>query len=161
LVFPAEFESGAGERVVAPLSGGMALGEVGGVGGDLVGDDADFDIVAIGQAEVFFRRDVAEHGGAEPADHRGADGRGDVVIAGGDVGGERARACRRAPRRTIRAACHVLVDLVHRHVAGAFDHDLDTPCSQAIGEFAEDIELGELRFVVGVGDGAGAQAVAE
>ena len=47
----------------------MAFGEVGGVGGELVGDDAGFDVVAIGQAQVLFRRDVAEHRRAEPADH--------------------------------------------------------------------------------------------
>ncbi len=33
LVLPAEVEPGAAERVVAQLRGGMALGEVGGVGG--------------------------------------------------------------------------------------------------------------------------------
>jgi hypothetical protein len=48
LVFPAEFESrGRGRRrggVRAFI--GVAFGEVGGVGGELVGDDADFDVVA-------------------------------------------------------------------------------------------------------------------
>jgi hypothetical protein len=51
----------------------VALAEVGGVGGDLVGDDADLDVVAVGQAEMLLRRDVAQHGAAEPADHGGAD----------------------------------------------------------------------------------------
>jgi hypothetical protein len=52
----------------------VALGEVGGVGGDLVGDDALLHVVAVGQAEVLLGRDVAEHRRAEAADHRGADG---------------------------------------------------------------------------------------
>ena len=40
LVFPAEFEARLGQRVVADLRAGMAFGQVGGMGGDLVGDDA-------------------------------------------------------------------------------------------------------------------------
>ena len=70
---PAEFEARAAQRIVAQLRGRVALGEIGGVGGDIVGDDAVFHIVPVGQAEMLLRRDVAEHRGAEPADHRGAD----------------------------------------------------------------------------------------
>ena len=51
----------------------MALGKVGGMGGELVGDDADLDVVAIGKAEVLLGRDVAKHRRSEPADHRRAD----------------------------------------------------------------------------------------
>ena len=79
------FES-ALSRAWAP---GCALGEVGGVRRDLVGDDALLDVVAVGQPEVLLRRHVAQHRGAEPADHRGADGAGDVVVAGRDVGRQR------------------------------------------------------------------------
>lgn len=73
LVLPAEVETGARYRVIADLRGRMALGEVGGVGRDPVGDDAGLDVVAVRQAEMLLRRDVAEHGAAEPADHRRAD----------------------------------------------------------------------------------------
>ena len=51
----------------------MALGQVGRVRGDLVGDDAGLHVVAVRQAQVFLRRDVAEHRRAVPADHRRAD----------------------------------------------------------------------------------------
>ena len=37
LVLPAELEARLGQCIVADLCTGMALGEVGGVGGDLVG----------------------------------------------------------------------------------------------------------------------------
>src|SRR3546814_3209485 len=55
----------------------------------LVGDDADLHIVAVGQAEMLLGRDVAKHRGAVPADLRGADAAGDMVVARRDVGGER------------------------------------------------------------------------
>jgi hypothetical protein len=73
LVLPAELEARRRQRVVAQPARRVALGEVGGVRGDLVGDDADLDVVAVGQAEMLLRRDVAEHRRAEPADHRRAD----------------------------------------------------------------------------------------
>lgn len=47
LVLPAEFEAGEGQGVIAFLRAGMAFGEVSGVGGDFIGDDAGFHIVAV------------------------------------------------------------------------------------------------------------------
>src|SRR3990170_407250 len=52
LVFPAEFEACLGQRVVAYLRAGMPLGEVGGMRGDLVGDDAFLHIVLVRQSQV-------------------------------------------------------------------------------------------------------------
>ena len=66
LVAPAEIEARLGQRVVADLGGRVALGEIGGVRGELVGHHAHLHIVAVGQAEVLLGRDVAEHGGAVP-----------------------------------------------------------------------------------------------
>ena len=37
----------------------MAFREVGGVGGDFVGNQPLFDILFVGQAEMLFRRDIA------------------------------------------------------------------------------------------------------
>src|SRR3546814_21145367 len=77
-------------RVVPQARARMPLGEVGRMGGDLVGDDAVLHVLAVGQAQMLLRRDVAEHRRAEPADHRGADGAGDVVVARRRVGRARA-----------------------------------------------------------------------
>ena len=82
LLLPVEEEAGIAERVVAVARAGAVPRDVGGVGGDLVGDDALADVVGVGQAEVLLGRDVAEHRGSVPADHRRADGAGDVVVAG-------------------------------------------------------------------------------
>src|SRR5438093_1649605 len=85
LVLPAKLEARLAERVVPLARARMALGEVGGVSSDLVGDDTVLDVLAVGQAEMLLGRDVAEHRGAEPSDHRGADRGGDVVVARRDV----------------------------------------------------------------------------
>ena len=55
---------------------------------------------------------------------------------------------------------HVLLDHVQRHVARALVHHLHAFGPGALGEFALHFEFGELRFVVGVGNRAGTQAVA-
>ena len=56
---------------------------------------------------------------------------------------------------------HILLDLVHRHVAGALDHHLAVVRPRLLRQLAKRVELGELGLVIGVGDAAGAQAVAE
>ncbi len=161
LVFPAELEARLADRVVAVLGTGVAFCEIGGVGGELVGDDADLDVVLVGQAEVLLRRNVAEHGAAVPADHGGTDAAGDVVVAGGDVGGEGAEGVEGSLVAPLELLGHVFLDHVHGDVAGTFVHDLATFGPGAGGEFALDFEFAELSLVVGVGDGAGAQAVAD
>ena len=47
------------------------------------------------------------------------------------------------------------------HVAGAFVHHLHALGPGALGEFALHFEFAELRLVVGVGNRAGPQAVAD
>jgi hypothetical protein len=48
-----------------------------------------------------------------------------------------------------------------RNVAGAFDHDLHVMLPGDAGQFAQRLQFGELGFVAGVGQAAGAQAVSE
>ena len=55
------------QAVVAITSTGAMAGEIGGVGGDLVGDHALPYVVRAGQAKVLFWRDIAEHRRAVPA----------------------------------------------------------------------------------------------
>ena len=50
LVVPAELEPGPRQRVVTVLRARMALGQIGGVRGDLVGDHPVLDVLAVGQA---------------------------------------------------------------------------------------------------------------
>src|SRR5439155_25963161 len=106
------------------LRAGMALGEVGGVRGDFVGDDAFSDVLFVGKAEMFFGRDVTEHGGAVPADHGGANRAGDVIVTGRDVGGEWAQGVERRFVAPGELLLHILLDHVHGDVTGAFVHDL-------------------------------------
>ena len=119
------------------------------------------DVLPVGQAQVFLGRDVAQHGRAVPADHGGADGRRDVVVAWRDIGDQRAQRVERRFVAELVFLLHLQLDLVHGNVAGALDHHLHVVLPGLLGQLAQRLQLRELRLVAGVGDAAGAQAVAE
>ena len=84
-----------------------------------------------------------------------------MVVAGSDVGGQRAESIERRFVAFLDLSVHIFLDLVHGHVAGALDEHLHIVAPCDFGEFAEHVEFEELRAVVGVVYGAGAQSVAE
>ena len=129
--------------------------------GDLVGDDAGFHVVAVGQAEVFLRGHVTEHRAAEPPDHRGPDAAGDVVVAGGHVGGQGSERVEGRFVAPLQLLVHVLLDHVHGHMARALVHHLHAHFPRAVGQAALRFEFGELRLIVGVGNGTWAQPVSD
>src|ERR1039458_4402038 len=57
LLFPIELIARIAQRVVAVAGAGASAGDVGGVGGNLISDDAVFYVFFIRQAEMLFRRD--------------------------------------------------------------------------------------------------------
>src|ERR1039457_5741420 len=95
LIFTTKREARPRHGIVPLPRTTRTLGYVGGVSAGLVHDDAGLDILAVGQPEVLLGGDVTKHGGSIPANQRRADGRGDVVVAGRDVGDQIGRAsCR-------------------------------------------------------------------
>ena len=161
LIFPAELEARLRQRVVADLRCRVPLGQIGGVGGDLVGDDAFLDVVPVGQAEMLLGRHIAQHRRTVPANHGSADARGNVIVSRRDVGGERTQGIERRFEAIGQLLFEVLLDELHGNVAGPFDHDLHVMLPGNLGELAEGLQLAELRLVIGIGDGARAQPVAE
>ena len=87
--------------------------------------------------------------------------RGDVVIARRHIGGQRPKRIERRLVAGRQLAVHVFLDLVHRHMAGAFDHHLDVVLLGDLVQFAQRLQFGELGGVIGVGGRAGAQTVAQ
>ena len=84
-----------------------------------------------------------------------------MVVARRDVGGQRPERVERRLAAFGELLVHVLLDQLHRHVAGAFDHGLDVVLPGDLGQLAQRLQLAELRGVVGIGDAARAQAVAQ
>jgi len=67
LVLPTKFKAGFADGVVAILRAGMAFREIGGVSGDLVGDDPSLTSFLLGKPRCSFGRDIAKHRRAVPA----------------------------------------------------------------------------------------------
>ena len=82
-----------------------------------------------------------------------------MVVPGGHVHGQGPERVEGGALAHLLLEVDVLLDLVHRDVPGALDHDLDVVAPGHLGELAQGAQLGELGLVVGVGDGAGAEAV--
>jgi len=110
---------------------------------------------------MFLRRHVAQHGAAEPADHGRTNARGDVIVARGDVGGQRPQRIERRLAAFLELLVHVDLDLVQGHMARPFDHHLAAFFPRDLCQFAERLQFGELRAVVGVGNRAGTQAISQ
>ena len=84
-----------------------------------------------------------------------------MVVAGRHVGRQRSERVERRLAAPLELLLHVLLDEMHGNVARALVHHLDVVLPGDVRELALRLELGELRFVVGVGNRARAQAVAE
>jgi hypothetical protein len=73
----------------------------------------------------------------------------DVVVARGDVDGQRAQGIERRLVAVLELLGHVGLDHVHGHMAGAFDHGLHLVLP-GDRQLAQGAQLGKLGFVVGV-----------
>ena len=129
--------------------------------GDFGGDDTCADVVGVGQAKMLLGRDIAEERGAVESGGGAADCGGYMVVAGGDVGDERAEYVEWSAVAEFLLDFHVVLNLVEGYVAGAFDDDLAVFLLCPFGEFCDCFEFGELGFVGGVCDAAGTEAVTE
>ena len=139
----------------------MSLGQVGGVGCYLVCHHSCAHIVLVGQRKMLLWCDVAEHGCAVPAYHGCADGTGYVVVTGSNVGDKRAKSIERCAVALVYLPLHVCLNLVHRHVARAFDERLHILLPRSLNKFAHSVKFGKLGCVVGIVGAAGTETVAK
>ena len=154
--------AGLGEFIVLVAGARNAQRDVGGVGCDLVRDASLLDVVTLGQPKVLLGRHVAEHRGTMPCRIGRTDARRDVVVPGEDVRDQWAKDVERHAFVALSSLqLHVVFDLVQGHVAGAFDHHLDSMSPRTLGEFTDDFEFSQLRAVGGVGQTARAKTVTD
>ena len=162
-------------EVLLPVQGGTSLGQliivvagsrnpecdIRGVGGDAICDAPLLDVIPLRKTEMFLGRDVAEHRGSVICRSRRADAGRDVVVSREHVGDQRTKHVERRPVAEATLQFHVEFDLVERHVAGAFDHDLNAATPGSLGEFAEALQFAELSGVGRVGETAGTKTVTD
>ena len=84
-----------------------------------------------------------------------------MVVTRCHIGRQRTQRIERRLVAGLELPLHVFPDLVHRHVAGAFDHYLYVVGLRDAVQLAERLELGKLCRVIRIRYRARAQAVAE
>ena len=92
-------------------------------------------------------RDVAQEVGARGGRHGAADSGGDVIVARGDIGDQRAEHVEGRIVAQALLQTHVRLDLVEGHMAGTLNHDLHAGVPSALGELADLDKLGDLTGV--------------
>ena len=161
LSFPVQFGACPADLIVAVAGAGYLQCHVGGVSGDPVGDAAELDVRLLGQAEVLFGRHVTEYSRAVVGRGCGADAAGDVVVAGEHVGDQWSEDVERCAVAEAALQFHVVFDLIEGDVPGPFDDDLYAVSPGAFRQLSQRFQLSQLGVVGGVGEGSGAQAVAD
>ena len=119
LLVPVERVAGARQSVVTIAGAGTMTRDIGGMRGNLIRDQPGLHVFLVRQSEVFLGRDIAEHRRPVPADQRGPDGRGDVVVARSDVGDQRAQRVEGRLVAQLLLLEHLHLDLVQRNVPPA------------------------------------------
>ena len=140
---------------------GDAFGNVGGVGGDLGGHDALLYVLHIGQCQMLGGGHIAQEGRTAGGCHCAADGSGDVVIAGGDIGDQRSQHIEGCAHADALLHLHVGGDLIQGHMAGALHHHLHIVRPCALGQLAQTHQLLDLAHVGGVSQTAGTAGIAQ
>src|ERR1700747_625441 len=99
---------------------------------------------------MFFRSYVAEHRGSVPSNHSGSDCAGYMIVTGRDISRQRPQRVKWRLMAPFQLLVHILLDHVHRDMAGTLVHNLDTMFPGPASQLALSVELAELRFIVGV-----------
>ena len=129
--------------------------------GDPGGHDPFPDIVDVRQAQVFRRGHIAQEVGAGEGGQGAADGGGDVVIAGSDIGDQRPQHIEGSTMADPFLELHVGGNLVVGDVARSFHHDLYALGPGPLGQFAQVQQFLDLGPVGGVRQATGTAAVAQ
>src|SRR5260370_30340605 len=161
LIVPTKFEARLRERVVPKLRPRPTLCQIGRMRGNFVTDDARTNILFIRKTKVFFGSDIAEHGCPVPSNLSSTDRARDVIVAGGDIGDERPQGVEGSLETVPKLFVHIFLDALHRYVTGTFDHHLYVMVPSAFCQLAECAQFGELGFIVGVINRAGAKTIAQ
>lgn len=84
-----------------------------------------------------------------------------MVVAGRNVGYQRAERIERRVVALLYLTLHILRNLIHRHMARTFDKRLNILCPSTLHKLSHRVELGKLGAVVGIIDTARTKAVAK
>ena len=74
----------------------MPFGNVGSMRGDLIRNDALFDIVSVRESKVLLGGDITKHRSSHPTNHGRANGGCDVIVTRSNIDGQGAKCIKRS-----------------------------------------------------------------
>ena len=101
---------------------------------------------------MFFRGDITQHRRTVPTDHGRTNSRGNVIVAGRNVGGQRTQGIERCFFTDLQLLVHVFLDHVHRHMPRAFDHGLHVVLPGNFRQLAQGFQFTKLGRIIGIGN---------
>src|SRR5438045_3297263 len=104
---------------------------------------------------------VAKHRSPMPTDHGRPDSGSDVIVARRDIGYKRPQRIEGRLMADLSLLCDLHLDLIHRYVAGTFDHHLNVILPSLASQFSKRLELGKLCSIACVGHATGTETVSE
>src|ERR1700739_3391368 len=110
---------------------------------------------------MFFWSYVAEHRGSVPSNHRGSNCAGYMIVAGRDISRQWPQRVEWRLMTPLQLLVHILLDHLHRDMARTLVHHLDAVFPSPASQLALSVELGELRFIVGIGNRARTKPVTD
>src|SRR5690606_35744735 len=119
--------------IVAVTRSGALASDIGRMGSNLVRDQPLLDVFTLGQTQMFFRRNVTQHGSPRPSGQRTTDAASDVVVTWSKV---RYQGTEHVERRAVAGfdlPIDVHLDLVHGDMPRTFDHHLRAALYAAFG----------------------------
>ena len=161
LFIPVQLAPSLRHAVVYFPCAGNSLCNIGGVSGNLRGDDSLSDVVHIRQGQMLRRRHIAEERRAMHSGRGAADSRSYVVVSRSNIRHQRPQHIKGGAHAKRLLQFHVRCDLVQRHMAGAFHHDLHVMRPGPFRQFPEANQLVNLAGVRSVRQTTGAAGVAE
>ena len=161
LVAPTELETSLRQGVVADGGSRVSLGQIGRMGGYLIGDDTCTNIVFIRQGQMILGGDVTQHSSTQPGYLCATYSTGDMVITWSNICYDGTEGVERCLVALLQLSLHVFTNLVHGHMSGALDKCLYILIPRACDEFAHGVEFGKLGSIVRVGCTSRSQSVAQ
>lgn len=139
----------------------MVFCEVGGVGGDFVGNQFLFDIFFVGQVEMFFWCDIVQYGVVELVDYCCVDIGGEMVVVWCDISGEWFQGVEWCFVVVFQLFGYIVVDYLYWYVVRVFNYYLYVIFSGDFCQFVEGVQFGKLCFIVGILNGVGVQVIVQ
>mmetsp|Transcript_10666 Transcript_10666/g.13839 ORF Transcript_10666/g.13839 Transcript_10666/m.13839 type:complete len:295 (-) Transcript_10666:1007-1891(-) len=152
LIFPSEFKSGFRKSIIPVLSIWVSLCKISSMSCNSVSNQPSFDIITVWQPQMFLWGNITQHSAAHCTNICSANARGNVIVSGSNISGQRAQGVERSFMAPLQLVLHIDRDFVKRHVPRSLVHDLNILFPSTFGEFTLDLEFSKLSFIISIID---------